>query len=159
RNSGCRPHDIAGLTRREMHMTPKWYIPRRAVLRGVGTAVALPFLEVMMPPLKARAATSNPQRFVGIWGLPRGPVCRFDARQDAMVSPWTPDGEGPVVGPDATGFLNPFFGRGTPMGGGLAGVQFRDVSAKLTLLTGLSAVTTGHSKCAEMLAPGLECPS
>ena len=35
--------------------TPKWHLPRRTFLRGLGTAVALPVLDAMLP-ARARAA-------------------------------------------------------------------------------------------------------
>jgi hypothetical protein len=49
----------------------KKYIPRRTFLRGVGTTLALPFLEAMLPaqtPLsKTAAAPGSVKRFLGIW--------------------------------------------------------------------------------------------
>src|SRR5947207_10492376 len=53
-----------------MFITKK-HIPRRTFLRGVGTTLALPFLESMLPaqtPLsKTAAAPGAVRRFVGIW--------------------------------------------------------------------------------------------
>src|SRR6476619_2676944 len=54
-----------------MFITKK-HIPRRTFLRGVGTTLALPFLESMLPaqtPLSKTAAApgSMPRRFLGIW--------------------------------------------------------------------------------------------
>src|SRR5438477_10819616 len=53
-----------------MFITKK-HIPRRTFLRGVGTTLALPFLESMLPaqtPLsKTAAAPGSAKRFVGIW--------------------------------------------------------------------------------------------
>jgi hypothetical protein len=53
-----------------MFITKK-HIPRRTFLRGVGTTLALPFLESMLPaqtPLrKTAAAPGSVKRFVGIW--------------------------------------------------------------------------------------------
>ena len=49
----------------------KKHIPRRTFLRGVGTTLALPFLESMLPaqtPLsKTAAAPGSVRRFLGIW--------------------------------------------------------------------------------------------
>ncbi|PYS18450.1 MAG: hypothetical protein DMG11_33325 [Acidobacteria bacterium] len=49
----------------------KKHIPRRTFLRGVGTAMALPLLEAMLPaqtPLRETAASPDKmRRFVGIW--------------------------------------------------------------------------------------------
>src|SRR5262245_11202762 len=101
-------------------MTPSWYLPRRALLRDMGTAVAIPVLEAMVRPrgklVRAAAPRFNPQRVVGMWGLTCGQVGKIDPVLKCMVSPWTPDSEGPITKPDPAGFLDPFFGRGTPMG-------------------------------------------
>lgn len=57
------------------------HLPRRTVLRGMGAAVALPFLDAMSP---AFAATSEPPRRLGFVYVPNGVV----------LSDWTPKGEG-----------------------------------------------------------------
>lgn len=57
-------------------------ISRRTLLRGAGAAVALPFLEAMLP-RRARAAAADPQRFVGFF-VPNG----------IRMSAWTPATEG-----------------------------------------------------------------
>jgi hypothetical protein len=44
-------------------MTPKWHIPRRTFLRGLGTAIALPMLEAMVPPLRALGAQAEAKVF------------------------------------------------------------------------------------------------
>src|SRR3954464_914306 len=47
----------------------KMHVPRRTFLRGAGVALALPFLEAMVPaltPIRLSAA-APPKRFVGIW--------------------------------------------------------------------------------------------
>src|ERR1043166_2624333 len=41
-------------------MNKPWQIPRRTFLKGVGTAIALPVLEAMAPPLRALAAAGEP---------------------------------------------------------------------------------------------------
>jgi hypothetical protein len=70
-----------------MFITKK-HIPRRTFLRGVGTTLALPFLESMLPaqtPLsKTAAAPGSVKRFVGIWH-PHG----------AAPGYWSPLQEGP----------------------------------------------------------------
>ena len=49
-----------------MYITNK-QLPRRTVLRGMGVAIGLPFLEAMVPAKKAwAAATTSPARFVAI---------------------------------------------------------------------------------------------
>src|SRR5262245_41131480 len=100
-------------------MTPKWYVPRRTILRGVGAGVALPFLEAMVAPRgsgtstsAAAAAATPPRRFVGMWGFPNGLVHRWDPLQNCSVAPWTPsDRGGPLVKPDDGGFLQPFWDK------------------------------------------------
>ena len=57
------------------------HLPRRTVLRGMGAAVALPFLDSMTP---AFAATSEPPRRLGFVYVPNGVV----------LADWTPKGEG-----------------------------------------------------------------
>src|ERR1051325_5485787 len=41
-------------------MNKPWQIPRRTFLKGVGTAIALPVLKAMAPPLRALAAAGEP---------------------------------------------------------------------------------------------------
>src|SRR6266404_9583523 len=71
---------------RQMVITKK-HIPRRTFLRGVGTAMALPLLEAMLPaqtPLRETAASPDKmRRFVGIWH-PHG----------AAPGYWSPQQEG-----------------------------------------------------------------
>src|SRR5262245_6548107 len=74
-----------------MFITKK-HIPRRTILRGAGAALALPFLESMVPaatPLAQTAADPKP-RFVGLF-VPHGMAPGY----------WVPDKEG-------TGFEFPF---------------------------------------------------
>jgi len=56
-------------------------LPRRTVLKGIGTTLALPFLEAMLPPL--RAATKPIHRFQAFY-TPNGMAMEY----------WTPKGEG-----------------------------------------------------------------
>lgn len=63
----------------------KKHLPRRTVLRGLGTALALPFLDGMVPALQAlRNTAANPIRRFGAVYVPNG----MEMRQ------WTPKGEG-----------------------------------------------------------------
>ena len=59
----------------------KMSLPRRTFLQGVGAAVALPFLEAMVPAMTpaAKAATLSPKRFGGVY-VPHG----------AIMDQWTP---------------------------------------------------------------------
>ncbi|MDG1890082.1 MAG: DUF1552 domain-containing protein [Verrucomicrobiota bacterium] len=67
-----------------MHITGTFQtISRRAVLKGVGAALALPWLEAMMSS-KAKAAQKASPRRLGVLFMPNG------VRQDQ----WTPEGEG-----------------------------------------------------------------
>ena len=60
-------------------------LPRRTVLRGLGAAVALPFLDAMLPAasLRARAAGAPVRRFQTFY-VPNGMAMEY----------WTPKGEG-----------------------------------------------------------------
>jgi hypothetical protein len=63
-------------------MNKQWQIPRRTFLKGVGTAIALPFLESMTP-LKAASATTKPLRMAFVY-VPNG----------VNMADWTPGAEG-----------------------------------------------------------------
>jgi hypothetical protein len=53
----------------------KLSLPRRTFLRGIGAAIALPFLEAMVPALTATAKTAaNPERRLGFVYFPNGAV-------------------------------------------------------------------------------------
>src|SRR5215471_19617368 len=69
-----------------MFITKK-HISRRTVLKGAGAAMALPFLEAMVPAATALAQTAaNPKpRFVGCF-VPHGMAPGY----------WVPDKEGPL---------------------------------------------------------------
>ena len=61
-------------------MNKSWQIPRRTFLRGIGTAIALPALEAMMPPLRALAMPPTfPKRLAFVY-IPNG----------ANMADWTP---------------------------------------------------------------------
>src|SRR5262249_60134628 len=63
-----------------MFVTKK-YLSRRTVLRGMGTAVALPFLDAMVPAATALANTAAaPQPRLGFFYFPHG----------AIMEKWTP---------------------------------------------------------------------
>jgi hypothetical protein len=58
-------------------------LPRRTFLRGVGTTLALPLLDAMVPSMTAQAATAaNPVRRLGFVYIPMG----------AHIPQWTPPG-------------------------------------------------------------------
>jgi hypothetical protein len=62
----------------------KMAVPRRAVLRGLGTVLALPLLDGMIPALTAGATSARPTLRFGVVYIPNG-----------MVMPeWTPKTEG-----------------------------------------------------------------
>ncbi|MCY4600283.1 MAG: DUF1552 domain-containing protein [Acidobacteria bacterium] len=63
------------------------HLPRRTVLRGLGTALALPFLDSMVPALTAlsRTAAAPVKRF-GVFYVPNGMSMPF----------WSPEREGPL---------------------------------------------------------------
>jgi hypothetical protein len=66
-------------------MTKTYPVSRRTVLRGIGTAIALPWLESIMPRL-AQAAQAGAPRRMAFFSVP-----------DGMHMPdWTPKNEGPL---------------------------------------------------------------
>jgi len=76
-----------------MFITKK-HLPRRTFLRGIGTAVALPLLDAMIPAATALANTAaRPQPRVGYFYLPHGAIMNNTPHGDAMDF-WTPKGEG-----------------------------------------------------------------
>src|SRR5688500_16692201 len=52
----------------------KMALPRRTVLRGLGAAVALPFLDAMAPALAAAPSSAAPRRLGFIYGSPNGVI-------------------------------------------------------------------------------------
>src|SRR5580698_8767719 len=56
-------------------------LPRRTILKGLGTTLALPFLDAMLPPMRAAVRPSN--RFQAFY-VPNGMAMEY----------WTPKGEG-----------------------------------------------------------------
>jgi hypothetical protein len=59
-------------------------LPRRTLLRGLGTTLALPFLEAMLPPFRLRAAAKKPAHRFQAFYVPNGMAMEY----------WTPKGEG-----------------------------------------------------------------
>ena len=60
-------------------------LPRRTVLRGLGTSIALPFLEAMLPPFSLRASTTiKPAHRFQAFYVPNGMAMEY----------WSPKGEG-----------------------------------------------------------------
>jgi hypothetical protein len=68
-------------------------ISRRGVLRGIGTVVALPWLESMAPRLSAFAASPAPAPRPGASGPPRR-MAFFYVPNGAIMDDWTPASEG-----------------------------------------------------------------
>lgn len=71
-------------------MQSKWHIPRRAFLKGLGTTLALPWLEAMAPRLPLRAAPAPN-------GSPAGPPLRMAfvyVPNGANMADWKPRREG-----------------------------------------------------------------
>src|SRR5204863_2053884 len=63
-------------------------LPRRTFLRGLGTSLALPLLDAMVPSMTALAATpANPVRRLGFVYVPMG----------AYMAEWTPPGSGKLT--------------------------------------------------------------
>jgi hypothetical protein len=71
------------------------YLPRRTILRGLGAAIALPFLDCMTPAFAAMATVAKPVRRLGIVYVPNG-MC---------MQQWTPTAFG--TGFEITPILQP----------------------------------------------------
>src|SRR5215510_10725071 len=99
-------------------------LSRRAVLRGLGATVALPFLEAMVP--AARAATKPVHRFLTFY-VPNGMAMEY----------WTPKGEGtafelsPILEP-----LAPFRNQLLVLSGMHASWNYIHAGASGSFLTG-----------------------
>src|SRR4051794_38446969 len=77
-------------------MITKMSLPRRTVLRGLGTALALPLLDAMVPALSAVAKTAAaPVRRFGVVYVPNGMAMEY----------WTPTATG--AGFEFTPILQP----------------------------------------------------
>ena len=59
-------------------------LPRRTLLRGLGTTLALPFLDAMLPPFRLRADAKKPAHRFQAFYVPNGMAMEY----------WTPKGEG-----------------------------------------------------------------
>ena len=76
-------------------MAGRWEMPRRSFLRGLGAAIALPFLEVMEPAARGAAAATVPAGGVGAAGaaaaagLPKRMAFVYVPNGKNMVD-WTP---------------------------------------------------------------------
>src|SRR5439155_7544476 len=66
-----------------MNFLTRRHIPRRTFLRGAGTAIALPFLDAMVPAFAPAAATKPPMRMAFIY-VPNG----------IIMNHWTPATDG-----------------------------------------------------------------
>jgi hypothetical protein len=103
-------------------------LPRRTVLRGIGTTVALPFLEAMLPPFsrRAQAAAKPVRRFLAFY-VPNGMAMEY----------WTPKGEGagfelsPILEP-----LAPFRDQMLVLSGLKANWNYIHAGASGSFLTG-----------------------
>ena len=116
-------------------------LPRRTVLRGLGAALALPFLDAMVPAFapRARAAGKPAHRFLAFY-VPNGMAMEF----------WTPKGEGsafelsPVLEP-----LAPFRDQMLVLSGLKANWNYIHAGASGSFLTG---TTRGGRNEVEIIA-------
>src|SRR5579863_3076247 len=99
-------------------------LPRRTLLKGLGTTMALPFLDAMLPPM--RAAVKAPNRFQAFY-TPNGMAMEY----------WTPRGEGasfelsPIMQP-----LAPYKDRLLVLSGIKASWNYIHAGASGSFLTG-----------------------
>src|SRR5205085_6818529 len=70
-------------SRRTTELMKKWQIPRRTFLKGVGTALALPMLDAMVPAFAAVPIARRPLRMAFVY-VPNG----------VNMADWTPEKEG-----------------------------------------------------------------
>src|SRR5262249_23834944 len=89
RSVGSQGHQVGGCPTRigELMSTINLHkhLPRRTVLRGLGAAIALPFLDSMTPAFSAIARAATPKiRRLGVIYVPNG----------MNMSQWTPAGSG-----------------------------------------------------------------
>src|SRR6516162_11741684 len=76
-----------------MFITKK-HISRRTVLKGAGVAVALPFLEAMVPAATALAQTAaSPKMRAGFFYIPHGAIM-YNTAHGAAMDRWTNSGSG-----------------------------------------------------------------
>src|SRR5216110_970881 len=76
-----------------MFITKK-HISRRAVLKGAGVALALPFLDAMVPAATALAQTAAaPKVRTGFFYMPHGAIM-YNTSHGAAMDKWTPSGSG-----------------------------------------------------------------
>ncbi len=108
-----------------MTFLTKRSLPRRTVLRGLGTTIALPFLDAMLPPL-LRAAVKPVHRFQAFY-VPNGMAMEY----------WSPKGEGkafelsPILEP-----LAPFRNQMLVLSGIKANWNYIHAGASGSFLTG-----------------------
>src|SRR5438477_2065174 len=76
-----------------MFITKK-HISRRAVLKGAGVALGLPFLDAMVPAGTALAQTAAaPKLRTGFFYMPHGAIM-YNTSHGAAMDKWTPSGSG-----------------------------------------------------------------
>src|SRR5499427_9624788 len=76
-----------------MFITKK-HISRRAVLKGAGVALGLPFLDAMVPAGTALAQTAAvPKLRVGFFYMPHGAIM-YNTSHGPAMDKWTPSGAG-----------------------------------------------------------------
>ena len=116
-------------------------LPRRTVLRGLGAAVSLPFLEAMLPPLSRRAsAAAKPVHRFQTFYVPNGMAMEY----------WSPKGEGsafelsPILEP-----LAPFRQQTLVLSGLKANWNYIHAGASGSFLTG---TTRGGRNEVEIIA-------
>ncbi len=71
----------------------KKHLDRRTAIRGAGVALALPWLDAMVPALAARRAAAPVQRFCAVY-IPNGASVKIEMPHGGMFDKWTPTGEG-----------------------------------------------------------------
>jgi hypothetical protein len=108
-------------------LVPKHALPRRTILRGMGSAIGLPFLEAMLPAFSARGRAAQPVHRFQTFYVPNGMAMEY----------WTPKGEGdgfelsPILEP-----LAPFRNQMLVLSGIKASWNYIHAGASGSFLTG-----------------------
>jgi Protein of unknown function (DUF1552) len=123
-----------------MNLLTSKHLPRRTILRGLGTTMALPFLEAMVPSFARGQAASAPVHRFQTFYVPNGMAMEF----------WTPKGEGsafelsPIMEP-----LAPFREQMLVLSGLKANWNYIHAGASGSFLTG---TTRGGRNEVEIIA-------
>src|SRR5207247_6030332 len=91
--AGSAYENVGGQIGEHMFITKK-HISRRAVLKGAGVSLALPFLDAMVPAATALSQTAAvPKVRTGFFYIPHGAIM-YNTSHGPAMDKWTPSGAG-----------------------------------------------------------------